>query len=430
VEACGYSDRVQQITLGNSTITTQEAANAVVAYAEWPSYLSDKDASDVNKTSQPDTSVCRFYTLESKLWMTTSKGWCWKLPDALKDMGVFGQNMFFHSLGRTGYTIHVQCNATKFHSGCLLVVVVPEHQLASRTEGNVSVNYKYTHPGERGINLDDTEKEGGATHNPVYSMNGTLVGNLLIFPHQFINLRTNNTATLIIPYINSVPMDSMTRHNNVSLLVIPIVPLAHPTGMTTTIPITVTIAPMCTEFSGIRSKAVAIQGLPTLITPGSGQFLTTDDRQSPSAMPNYEPTPPIHIPGEVHNLLEIIQVDTLIPMNNTHTTDVMEEYRIPLTVGKVNDQVFGTRMFIGDGVFKTTLFGEIAQYYTHWSGSIRISLMYTGPALSSAKLILAYTPPGTEGPKNRKEAMLGTHVVWDVGLQSTVVMNIPWTSGV
>nr|UHU35174.1 polyprotein [rhinovirus B91] len=430
VEACGYSDRVQQITLGNSTITTQEAANAVVAYAEWPSYLADNDASDVNKTSKPDTSVCRFYTLDSKTWTRDSKGWCWKLPDALKDMGVFGQNMFFHALGRTGYTIHVQCNATKFHSGCLLVVVVPEHQLASHTEGNVSVKYKYTHPGEQGIELSKLAEEGGASHDPVYSMNGTLIGNLLIFPHQFINLRTNNTATIIVPYINSVPMDSMTRHNNLSLLVIPVVPLINPVGMSTIIPVTVTIAPMCTEFSGIRSQAVKVQGLPTLTTPGSGQFLTTDDRQSPSAMPNYEPTPPIHIPGEVHNLLEIIQVDTLIPMNNKGTTDTLEEYRIPLTVDKKDEQIFGTRLFIGDGVFKTTLFGEIAQYYTHWSGSIRISLMYTGPALSSAKLILAYTPPGTAGPKTRREAMLGTHVVWDVGLQSTVVMNIPWTSGV
>nr|UFT26758.1 polyprotein [rhinovirus B6] len=430
VEACGYSDRVQQITLGNSTITTQEAANAVVCYAEWPEYLPDNDASDVNKTSKPDTSVCRFYTLESKVWQNSSKGWCWKLPDALKDMGVFGQNMFFHSLGRSGYTIHVQCNATKFHSGCLLVVVIPEHQLASHKGGNVSVKYKYTHPGEGGIDLSTQLDEDGPVKDPVYSMNGTLLGNLLIFPHQFINLRTNNTATIVVPYINSVPIDSMTRHNNVSLLVVPIAPLVAPTGSPQTLPVTVTIAPMCTEFTGIRSKTIVPQGLPTTTLPGSGQFLTTDDRQSPSALPNYEPTPRIHIPGKVRNLLEIIQVDTLIPMNNVHNSDEVNSYLIPLTANRQNDQIFGTRLFIGDGVFKTTLLGEIAQYYTHWSGSLRISLMYTGPALSSAKLILAYTPPGAQGPTNRKDAMLGTHVVWDIGLQSTIIMTIPWTSGV
>ncbi|ABF51181.1 polyprotein [rhinovirus B35] len=434
VEACGYSDRVQQITLGNSTITTQEAANAVVCYAEWPEYLSDDDASDVNKTSKPDTSVCRFYTLDSKTWQQDSKGWCWKLPDALKDMGVFGQNMFYHTLGRTGYTIHVQCNATKFHSGCLLIVVIPEHQLASHDGGTVSVKYKFTHPGDQGIDLSTAEETNGPVKNPVYNMDGTLLGNLLIFPHQFINLRTNNTATIIVPYMNSVPMDSMTRHNNVSLMVIPIAPLAAPTGSATTLPITVTIAPMFTEFTGIRSKTIVPnatpQGLPTTTLPGSGQFLTTDDRQSPSALPNYEPTPKIHIPGEVKNLLEIIQVDTLIPMNNTHTKDEVKSYLIPLVANQQNQKIFGTDLYIGDGVFKTTLLGEIAQYYTHWSGSLKISLMYTGPALSSAKLILAYTPPGAPGPETRKDAMLGTHVVWDIGLQSTIVMTIPWTSGV
>ncbi|ACK37411.1 polyprotein [rhinovirus B79] len=434
VEACGYSDRVQQITLGNSTITTQEAANAVVCYAEWPEYLPDSDASDVNKTSKPDTSVCRFFTLDSKEWTQNSKGWCWKLPDALKDMGVFGQNMFFHSLGRTGYTIHVQCNATKFHSGCLLVVVIPEHQLASHDGGTVSVKYEFTHPGDQGIDLSTAEVQFGPAKDAIYSMDGTLLGNLLIFPHQFINLRTNNTATIIVPYMNSVPIDSMTRHNNISLMVIPISPLMAPTGNSQTLPITVTIAPMCTEFTGIRSKTivpnVSPQGLPVTTLPGSGQFLTTDDRQSPSALPNYEPTPRIHIPGKVRNLLEIIQVDTLIPMNNIYNKDKFNSYLIPLTANQQNTQIFGTNLFIGDGVFKTTLLGEIVQYYTHWSGSLRFSLMYTGPALSSAKLILAYTPPGAQGPTSRKEAMLGTHVVWDIGLQSTIVMTIPWTSGV
>ncbi|ACK37386.1 polyprotein [rhinovirus B42] len=428
IEACGYSDRVEQITLGNSTITTQEAANSIVAYGEWPSFLSDVDASDVNKTTKPDTSACRFYTLDSKTWSQSSKGWCWKLPDALKDMGIFGQNMFFHSQGRTGYTIHVQCNATKFHSGCLLVVVIPEHQLASIEGGNVSVLYDKTHPGEKGIDLNDEDPKG-PMKDPLYMMDGTLIGNSLIFPHQFINLRTNNTATIVVPYINSVPMDSMTRHNNLSLLVIPIVQIAATTGAAPSIPVTVTIAPMFLELSGIRSKAV-IQGLPTVLTPGSEQFLTTDDRQSPSAMPNYEPTPLIHIPGEVKNLLEIAQVDTLIPINNTETASGLDMYRVPLTQNKQGEQVFGFKLYLGDGVLKTTLIGELCQYFTHWAGSLRLSFMYTGPALSSAKLLIAYTPPGAQGPIKRKEAMLGTHVIWDIGLQSTVVLNIPWTSGV
>ncbi|EHG1123070.1 hypothetical protein J4K73_004392, partial [Salmonella enterica subsp. enterica serovar Paratyphi A] len=100
VEACGYSDRLKQITIGNSTITTQDSLHTVLAYGEWPTYLSDIDATSVDKPTHPETSADRFYTLDSVEWQVGSHGWWWKLPDALKDMGVFGQNMYYHSMGR------------------------------------------------------------------------------------------------------------------------------------------------------------------------------------------------------------------------------------------------------------------------------------------------------------------------------------------
>ncbi|EHT9680806.1 hypothetical protein KY177_005340, partial [Escherichia coli] len=82
-EACGYSDRVAQLTVGNSTITTQEAANIVVGYGEWPNYCPDTDATAVDKPTRPDVSVNRFYTLSTKSWTQNSKGWYWKFPDVL-----------------------------------------------------------------------------------------------------------------------------------------------------------------------------------------------------------------------------------------------------------------------------------------------------------------------------------------------------------
>ncbi|EIS2468455.1 hypothetical protein LZG30_004559, partial [Escherichia coli] len=224
IEACGFSDRLKQITIGNSTITTQDAVNTIVAYGEWPSYLSDMDATSVDKPTHPETSSDRFYTLNSVTWQGGSLGWWWKLPDCLRDMGVFGQNMYHHAMGRSGYIIHTQCNATKFHSGCLLVAVVPEHQLAYIGGTNAQVKYKHTHPGEQGhrIGSNSERNENQPDENPFFNCNGTLLGNLTIFPHQLINLRTNNSSTIVVPYINCTPMDSMLRHNNVSLVIIPI----------------------------------------------------------------------------------------------------------------------------------------------------------------------------------------------------------------
>lgn len=414
-EACGYSDRVAQLTLGNSTITTQEAANITVAYGEWPSYLSDLDATAVDKTTKPGVSCDRFYTLPGKKWETTTKGWEWKLPDALTDLGVFGQNCQYHYLYRCGWSIHVQCNATKFHQGALLVLAIPDHQLGNTIQpsfGNVM-------PGKRGRDLAE----------PYNLEDGTSLANSLIYPHQWINLRTNNSATLVLPYANALPMDSPIRHNNWSLLVIPVVPLACATGTTPFVGVTVTLAPMFSEFSGLR-RAIA-QGIPTTNTPGSYQFLTTDEDSSPCILPDFTPTQEIHIPGEVKNLQAICQVESLMEINNVAGKSGVERLRLEVsTQSELDRELFALKVTFNEGsIMSKTLCGTICSYYAQWSGSLEMTFMFTGSFMTTGKLLLAYTPPGGSAPTSREDAMLGTHVIWDFGLQSSVTLVIPWICG-
>nr|BBC70736.1 polyprotein [Enterovirus G] len=414
-EACGYSDRVAQLTLGNSTITTQEAANITVAYGEWPSYLSDLDATAVDKTTKPGVACDRFYTLPSKKWEQNSIGWEWKLPDALTELGVFGQNSQYHFLSRCGWAIHVQANATKFHQGCLLVVAVPEHQLGSK----LNPEFSTTMPGKEGRNLE-------------YAYNfedGTSIANSLIYPHQWINLRTNNSATLVLPYMNAVPMDSAIRHSNWSLMVMPVARLECATGTTPFVAITVTIAPMYSEFSGLRRAIV--QGLPVTNTPGSYQFMTTDEDSSACVLPDFSPTQAIHIPGEVKNLQALCQVESILEINNT--PDQLRNGRLWLTVGAQSNpdqQLFALEVTFADGsIMSKTLCGIITSYYTQWSGSLEFTFMFTGSFMTTGKLLLAYSPPGGSAPTTREDAMLGTHVVWDFGLQSSITLVVPWISG-
>nr|BEL64050.1 polyprotein [Enterovirus G] len=414
-EACGYSDRVAQLTLGNSTITTQEAANITVAYGEWPSYLSDKDATAVDKPTRPGVSCDRFYTLPSKKWTADDKGWEWKLPDALTELGVFGQNCQYHYLARCGWSIHVQCNATKFHQGCLLVLAVPDHQIG--TTYNPAFNN--TMPGKSGRNIQE----------PFDMDDGTSLANALVYPHQWINIRTNNSATLVLPYINSIPMDSPIRHSNWSLMIIPIVPLKCATGTTPFVGITITIAPMMSEFSGLRRAIV--QGLPNTNTPGSYQFMTTDEDSSPCMLPDFTPTQEIHIPGEVRNIQALCQVESIMEINNVEGKNGIE--RLSLEVSAQSDldrQLFGIEVTFNNGsIMSRTLCGIVCSYYTQWSGSLEITFMFTGSFMTTGKLLLAYTPPGGSAPTSREDAMLGTHVVWDFGLQSSITLVVPWICG-
>nr|8GSD_2 Chain 2, Genome polyprotein [Echovirus E3] len=253
VEECGFSDRVRSITLGNSTITTQECANVVVGYGVWPSYLQDNEATAEDQPTQPDVATCRFYTLDSIQWQKESDGWWWKFPEALKNMGLFGQNMEYHYLGRSGYTIHVQCNASKFHQGCLLVVCVPEAEMGCSDVEREVVAASLSSE-DTAKSFSRTESNGQHTvQTVVYNAGmGVGVGNLTIFPHQWINLRTNNSATIVMPYINSVPMDNMFRHYNFTLMIIPFAKLEYTEQASNYVPITVTVAPMCAEYNGLR----------------------------------------------------------------------------------------------------------------------------------------------------------------------------------
>nr|NP_714930.1 putative VP2 [Enterovirus H] len=242
-EACGYSDRVAQLTIGNSTITTQEAANVVVAYGQWPEYLDSKDATAVDKPTQPDVASNRFYTLKTVSWEKSSTGWYWKFSDCLASVGLFGQNVQYHYLGRYGLAVHVQCNASKFHQGTLLVLAIPEWEIGVSNADRASFNL--TNPDKNGHTM--TGQEAYCLHN------GTNIHSSLVFPHQFINLRTNNCATLVLPYVGATPLDTPIKHNVWSLVVIPVVPLDYTTGATTQVPITITMAPMACEFNGLRN---------------------------------------------------------------------------------------------------------------------------------------------------------------------------------
>ncbi|ABK41189.1 polyprotein [Enterovirus B100] len=429
-EECGYSDRVRSITLGNSTITTQECANVVVGYGVWPSYLDDDEATAEDQPTQPDVATCRFYTLESVQWETGSDGWWWKFPDMLKNMGLFGQNMHYHYLGRSGYTIHVQCNASKFHQGCVLVVCVPEAEMGCAQTDSTFEHTELTKQ-EEPFKFTSTPTSGKVVQAAVCNAAmGVGVGNLTIFPHQWINLRTNNSATIVMPYINSVPMDNMFRHYNFTLMIIPFAPLKYQPGATPYVPITVTVAPMCAEYNGLRLASK--QGLPALLTPGSNQFLTSDDFQSPSAMPQFDPTPEMRIPGEVKNLMEIAEVDSVMPVNNVPgNCNTIRAYQIPVQANNANTTtpIFSFQVDPGySSVLNRTLLGEMLNYYAHWSGSIKLTFLFCGSAMATGKLLLAYSPPGASVPESRKDAMLGTHIIWDLGLQSSCVLCVPWIS--
>uniref|UniRef100_A0AAU7E2L7 Genome polyprotein n=1 Tax=Taphozous bat picornavirus TaxID=3141909 RepID=A0AAU7E2L7_9VIRU len=409
VEECGYSDRILQITSGNSTITTQEAAAAVVAYGVWPE--TDPGVGEaIDAQSTPGPSVERFYTMDSVQWTNNWKGYFYRLPAAIADLGVFGQNCAYHFLMRAGFCVHIQVNASPFHQGLLLCALVSEYETLN------SANNWFSY-GE--LQDSETVKIG--------------VAQATVYPHQFINLRTNNSATIIWPYTNVVPSENALTHNPVTLVIIPIVHLSYNQGATPTIPVTVSIAPMAAQFSGLRTsvpikRSITAQGVPVFSIPGSNQFMTTLPNTGYPALPNFQETIPHKIPGEVHNLLEVAQVDTICDANLGSSGSTTFE----LNVSQQTDlagRIAQWDLSLSSKLMAPTYLGRLSRWFTHYRGSIQFTFMYTGSKMSSGKLLLAYTPPGADSaPATRTDAMLATHVIWDLGLQSSCTLTVPYVS--
>nr|QUS52755.1 polyprotein [Mute swan feces associated sapelovirus 2] len=425
-ERCGYSDRVMQLTAGNATLITQEsAAGAVISYGQWPTYA-DSSATAIDLPTRPGPSCDRWYTLDSISWTKTGLGasgestyqyYRCPFPASVENLGVVGQNMQYHYLWRAGCAYHIQCNASKFHQGCLLVVVIPESAFQA-SELSTGFPQKWSNP--------------TLTNNLPLHMNGA-IQQLTLFPHQFINLRTNNSATIVYPFTNCLPVSLSLVHNPWTLWIIPIVPLDYSTGASTKVPITISMCPMSSQFSGLRN-AVALpaagQGIPTFQVPGSGQFMTTLRNEGYPAYPDFEKTHSFPLPGRVRNLSEIIQVGTFARL--TQDASGINYRKLILSVSNnatnLANPIASWDMSLLSTTFEGTTLSRLSRMYANYRGSIKLNFMYCGAAMITGKLLISYTPPGGSQPTSRQEAMLSTHVVWDIGLQSTVSFTIPFIS--
>nr|YP_164823.1 VP3 [anativirus A1] len=172
-------------------------------------------------------------------------------------------------------------------------------------------------------------------------------------------------------------------------------------------------------------------GVPTFQVPGSQQFMTTLRNDGFPVMPDFEKTHSFNLPGRVRNLLEVAQIPTLV----TGLKEGTEGWHRPWLVNieqSMNSgaQIFQMDMSLMSVNFESTYLGQLARMYAQYRGDVIITLTFCGTAMTTGKILIAYTPPGANPPADRTEAMLGTHVVWDIGLQSSVTMAIPFISTV
>nr|YP_009118282.1 VP3 [rabbit kobuvirus] len=163
-------------------------------------------------------------------------------------------------------------------------------------------------------------------------------------------------------------------------------------------------------------------GFPVTTTIGSGQFITTVRDNGIPIYPEFQADICHDIPGEYKNFLEVARVGTFMKLSqNLLGVSITPSF----TAGQ---KVFGFPIDFDNDAFRPTYVALLSKFYINWRGSLKLTLTFAGAAMCTAKLVVCYTPPGTQEPADREEAMLGTSLIWDVGLQSSCTLVIPWIS--
>nr|UPO81495.1 polyprotein [Foot-and-mouth disease virus] len=373
-------DRIVTTRHGTTTSTTQSSVGITYGYADADTFRSGPNTSGLEtRVEQAE----RFF--KEKLFDWTSDkpfGTMYVLELPKDHKGIYGSLTDAYAYMRNGWDVQVTATSTQFNGGSLLVAMVPELcSLAEREEFQLS-----------------------------------------LYPHQFINPRTNTTAHIQVPYLGVNRHDQGKRHQAWSLVVMVLTPLTTEAQMNSgTVEVYANIAPTNVFVAG---EMPAKQGIiPVACADGYGGFQNTDPKTAdPIYGYVYNPSRnDCH--GRYSNLLDVAEAcPTFLNFDGK-----------PYVVTKNNGDKVMTCFDVAftHKVHRNTFVAGLADYYTQYQGSLNYHFMYTGPTHHKAKFMVAYIPPGVETgklPKTPEDAAHCYHSEWDTGLNSQFTFAVPYVS--
>nr|WDW25838.1 MAG: polyprotein [Canine picornavirus] len=415
------SDRVAKDIAGNSATNTQSTVGRLFGFGR--RHKGEHPASCADTATDKVLAAERYYTVKLVSWTSSQQSFDFvrlPLPHTLagENGGVFGSTLRRHYLLKCGWRVQVQCNASQFHSGCLLVFFAPEFPTGSNF-------YPDTNWVQGSQYLTGTGTSGAARDRIPFSMDHQNFWQWPVYPHQFLNLRTNTTVDLEVPFVNICPTSSWTQHAVWTLVVAVVSPLRYTTGASTSIEITASIQPVNPVFNGLRHETLQAQSpFPVTVREHAGMWSST---VPDTTVPIYGQTPTAphdYMVGQFNDLLELAMIPTF--MGNVDS-DVRRPYIT--TQNDVPTTPLATyQVTLACSCLANTMLAATARNFNQYRGSLNYTFMFTGCAMAKGKFLLSYTPPGAGTPTTRDQAMQGTYAVWDLGLNSTFNFTVPFIS--
>nr|AYA84104.1 polyprotein [Foot-and-mouth disease virus O] len=370
-------DRILTTRNGHTTSTTQSSVGVTYGYATAEDFVSGPNTSGLEtRVVQAE----RFFKTHLFDWVTAdSFGRCHLLELPTDHKGVYGGLTDSYAYMRNGWDVEVTAVGNQFNGGCLLVAMVPE----------------------------------------LCSMNKRELYQLTLFPHQFINPRTNMTAHITVPFVGVNRYDQYKVHKPWTLVVMVVAPLTVNTEGAPQIKVYANIAPTNVHVAGEFPSKEGI--FPVACSDGYGGLVTTDPKTADPVYGKVFNPPRSMLPGRFTNFLDVAEAcptflhfEGDVPYVTTKTDSDRSLAQFDLSLAAKH--------------MSNTFLAGLAQYYAQYSGTINLHFMFTGPTDAKARYMIAYAPPGMEPPKTPEAAAHCIHAEWDTGLNSKFTFSIPYLS--
>nr|ABI93986.1 polyprotein [Foot-and-mouth disease virus Asia 1] len=375
-ETTMLEDRILTTRNGHTTSTTQSSVGVTYGYAVTEDAVSGPNTSGLETRVQQAE---RFFKKHLFDWTPNlAFGHCHYLELPTEHKGVYGGLMASYAYMRNGWDVEVTAVGNQFNGGCLLVALVPELK-----------------------SLDTRQKY-----------------QLTLFPHQFINPRTNMTAHISVPFVGVNRYDQYALHKPWTLVVMVVAPLTVKTGGSEQIKVYMNAAPTYVHVAGELPSKEGI--VPVACADGYGNMVTTDPKTADPVYGKVFNPPRTNLPGRFTNFLDVAEAcPTFLRFG---------EVPFVKTVNSGDRLLAKFDVSLAAGHMSNTYLAGLAQYYTQYSGTMNIHFMFTGPTDGKARYMVAYVPPGMTPPTDPEHAAHCIHSEWDTGLNSKFTFSIPYLS--
>lgn len=421
-------DRILTRNQGNTSINSQASEGVLYGYSMKSDSSDPSSCGDTPSRAIPASS--RAFVLPLQDWLTSVESYQYQVVRSStfrneQKGNIFSKLINSHSYMKTGWEVTLQVNTSPFHTGLVGLFCVPEfvrYTSSSLTWENMLTQYNlfknsniYRQDSFITDHLDDKNSFDLASMTPEQ---------MFLFPHQLINPKETNIATVRVPYVNAAPQNDPTVHNIWSFVVMVISPLQVGSGASSNVTMTMTVTPIDSVFNGLRHPLASVQSpIPTRPFHHSFQFSTTvPDTTEPAYGLTVAPSKS-YLPPPVLDLASLARVPSFV------TVTVDKPY-FEITNAKTTGPLFQCNVVLTDPHFQHTLVSQLGTYFCNYRGSLQVTLISATSAMTRGKLLLAYTPPGADKPTTVEQAMFSTYAIWDLGLQSTFEFVIPFISTV